>query len=33
LHTRFLLGNNPEEDKIVARFLFGKRIYERIDNN
>ena len=30
IHARFLRGPSSKADKIIVRFLFGKRIYERI---
>jgi hypothetical protein len=33
LHARFLFGDGTNADSFVARFLFGKRIYERIEKD
>ena len=33
LHARFLLGDGAKADSFVARFFFGKRIYERIEKD
>lgn len=30
LHVRFSFGEGKQADRLVARFLFGKRVYERI---
>ena len=32
LHARFLPGEDKKTDRFVTRFLFGNRIYERINN-